>query len=60
MSRSSRALTFLASGSLTSETLSTDRLAPGRYRIEIHNWAGPPANPTNVVIEFFNQAREPC
>lgn len=48
-----------ASGSLTSETLSTDRLAPGRYRIEIHNWAGPPANPTTVVIEFFNQAGEP-
>ncbi len=48
-----------ASGSLTGETLSTDRLAPGRYRIEVHNWAGPPANPVDVAIAFFKTAGEP-
>lgn len=48
-----------ASGSLTGETLSTDRLAPGRYRIEVHNWAGPPANQVDVAITFFNTAGEP-
>jgi hypothetical protein len=48
-----------ASGELTGETMSTARLAPGTYRIEVHNWAGPPGNDVAVKATFFNTAAEP-
>jgi len=42
------------SGSLTDEVLDTGRLLAGsRYRIEVHNWAGPP-NSVPLQLTFFN------
>jgi uncharacterized protein len=49
-------MTSGTSGSTTEETLSTGRLAPGHYRIDVHNWAGPPGNEVQLTIDFFNQA----
>ncbi|HEX2051302.1 MAG TPA: CocE/NonD family hydrolase [Actinomycetota bacterium] len=46
------------SGSLTEEVVTADRLHPGHYRIEVHNWSGPPANQVDMTIDFFNQAGE--
>jgi hypothetical protein len=51
-------ITSGTSGSTTEETLSTNRLAPGRYRLDVHNWLGPPANNVDLTIDFFNQANE--
>ncbi|MEX2193868.1 MAG: CocE/NonD family hydrolase [Thermoleophilaceae bacterium] len=48
-----------ASGSLESETLESGRLEPGHYRIEVHNWAGPPATSVELSLTFFNQDGEP-
>jgi hypothetical protein len=48
-----------ASGSLTDETMRVENLQPGRYRVEVHNWAGPPANQVGLKITFFNSAGEP-
>ncbi len=48
-----------ASGSLTDETMRVESLQPGRYRVEVHNWAGPPANQVALKITFFNSAGEP-
>jgi hypothetical protein len=31
----------------------------GRYRVEVHNWAGPPANTVDLKLTFFNSAGEP-
>ena len=42
------------SSSLESETLEFGRLAPGTYRLEVHNWAGPPNNAVNVKLTFFD------
>jgi hypothetical protein len=42
------------SGSLTDEVLQSGRLLPGnRYRVEAHNWAGPP-NSVDLQLTFFN------
>ncbi len=38
------------------ESLSTDRLGPGTYRLEVYNYAGPPGNAVDVAMEFFNSA----
>jgi hypothetical protein len=44
------------SGSLTDEVLESGRLQGGsRYRIEVHNWAGPP-NSVPLELTFFNSA----
>jgi uncharacterized protein len=48
-----------ASGELTSETMTTARLTPGTYRIEVHNWAGPAANQVAINATFYNSAGEP-
>jgi hypothetical protein len=48
-----------ASGSLSEETMRLANLQPGRYRLEVHNWAGPPANTVDLKITFFNSAGEP-
>jgi uncharacterized protein len=45
-----------ASGELTGETMTTTRLLPGTYRIEVHNWAGPPGNNVAVRATFYNSA----
>lgn len=48
------------SSSMTGERLSHGRrLAPGRYRVEAHNWAGVPLTDIALVVTFFNQAGEP-
>jgi putative CocE/NonD family hydrolase len=41
------------SGELDHETLVAGRQQPGRYRIVVHNWAGPP-NEVEVVVTFLN------
>jgi uncharacterized protein len=46
------------SGSLTEETVTTGRLLPGVYRVEVHNWAGAPGNQVSLTITFFNQNDE--
>ncbi len=46
------------SGSLADEVLSSGRLTAGRYRIEVHNWAGAPGTAT-LELTFFNSAGEP-
>ena len=48
-----------ASGELTGETMTTTRLGPGTYRIEVHNWAGPPGNQVSLSTTFYNSAGEP-
>ena len=42
------------SASTETETLSFGRLAPGRYRIEAHNWAGPPGTAVDLVLTFYD------
>ncbi len=44
---------------LTDELLGFERPAPGRYRLEVHNWAGAPATRVDVTIIFVNSAGEP-
>jgi uncharacterized protein len=47
------------SADLTRETMTTTRLWPGTYRIEVHNWAGPPGNQVPVKATFYNGAGVP-
>jgi hypothetical protein len=47
------------SGSLSGESMSFGRLEAGNYRIEVHNWAGPPGNLVSVRATFFNSAGQP-
>jgi uncharacterized protein len=47
-----------ASSELTKETMTTTRLGPGTYRIEVHNWAGPPGNAVALKTTFYNSAGE--
>jgi predicted acyl esterase len=52
----------LASGgssSLESESLSTSRLEPGLYRLEVHLFAALPATPVALKLTFFNRAGQP-
>ena len=46
-------------GSLESETIATGRLRPGHYRLEIHNFAGPPGNEVAVKLTFFDSGPKP-
>jgi hypothetical protein len=46
-------------GSLEGESMSFGRLGPGAYRIEVHNWLGPPGNLVSVTTTFFNSAGQP-
>jgi hypothetical protein len=46
-------------GALDGETIGTERLDPGHYRLEVHNWAGPPANEVAIELTFLNSAGEP-
>lgn len=47
------------SSSLESETMESGRLAPGRYRVEVHAWLSPPANAVDLTLTFFNRRGEP-
>jgi predicted acyl esterase len=46
------------SSALTGETMTTGRLAPGRYRVEVHNWLGLPGTSVALRITFHNSAGE--
>ncbi|UOY03485.1 PPC domain-containing protein [Blastococcus sp. PRF04-17] len=51
----------LASGgspSLTDEQLRFADPAPGRYRLEVHNWAGAPGTRVDLTLTFLNAAGE--
>jgi len=54
----SRDLASGASGDVDKETLTSGRLAPGTYRIEVHNYAGQPGNEVALRLEFANTAGE--
>jgi len=48
------------SSSLSGEAMSIDRrLTPGTYRIEVHNFAGPPGNAVRVQAVFRNSTGVP-
>jgi hypothetical protein len=47
------------SGSLSGESMLFGRLGAGTYRIEVHNWLGPPGNLVSVTATFFNSAGQP-
>jgi uncharacterized protein len=46
-------------GGLDGETIGTDNLIPGHYRLEVHNWAGPPGNSVAIQLTFLNSAGQP-
>jgi uncharacterized protein len=46
-------------GDLDGETIGARRLTAGHYRLEVHNWAGPPGNQIDVVLTFLNSAGVP-
>jgi predicted acyl esterase len=46
-------------GELSGETMTTTRLGPGSYRIEVHNWAGPAGNQVALRTTFYNSAGVP-
>ena len=51
----------LASGtssSLSDEVLESGRLTAGTYRVEVHNWSGPPDS-VGLELTFFNSAGVP-
>jgi predicted acyl esterase len=47
-----------ASSSLEDEQMQFENIQPGHWRIEVHNWAGPPMNEVALKITFFNQNGE--
>jgi hypothetical protein len=34
-------------------------LAPGHYRLEVHNFAGPPGNEVAIALTFFDSDGNP-
>ena len=52
-------LSSATSGSLSEEVLEAGPLSEGRWRVEVHNWAGPPALSVALRLTFFNGAGEP-
>ena len=46
-------------GALDGETIGTDNLIPGHYRLEVHNFAGPPGNQVAIELTFLNSAGQP-
>jgi hypothetical protein len=51
-------LTSGGSSSLTEESLRYADPAPGRYRVEVHNWAGAPGTRVDLTLTFLNSAGE--
>ena len=47
------------SSSLTEESLRYGTPAPGRYRLEVHNWLGAPATRVDLTLTCLNTAGEP-
>ena len=52
-------LASATSSALDGETLVGGPLGAGRYRVEVHNWAGPPALEVQLQLTFYNGAGEP-
>jgi putative CocE/NonD family hydrolase len=48
-----------ASSALDGERLESGRLAPGRYRIEVVNFAAPPGTRVDLRLTFFDSAGQP-
>jgi len=46
-------------GDLDGETIGKSPLTPGHYRLEVHNWAGPPGNQIAIELTFLNSAGQP-
>ncbi len=46
-------------GDLDGETVAMGRLFPGHYRLEVHNFAGPPGNQVEVKLTFFDSEGVP-
>jgi hypothetical protein len=46
-------------GAPDGETIGTNNLTPGHYRLEVHNRAGPAGNPVAIKLTFLNSAGEP-
>jgi hypothetical protein len=51
-------LTSGGSSSLTEEQLRFADPAPGRYRVEVHNWAGAPGTRVDLTLTYLNAAGE--
>jgi hypothetical protein len=51
-------LTSGGSSSLTEESLRYASPAPGRYRIEVHNWAGAPGTRVDLTLTYLNSVGE--
>jgi hypothetical protein len=51
-------LTSGGNSSLTEESLRFADPAPGRYRIEVHNWAGAPGTRVDLTLTYLNSAGE--
>ncbi|MGH3520208.1 MAG: CocE/NonD family hydrolase [Haloechinothrix sp.] len=47
------------SGSLTEEQFRYSQPEPGKYRVEVHNWAGPPATRVDLTLTYINSAGQP-
>jgi len=45
-------------GDLDGESIAINDLTPGHYRLEVHNWAGPPGNQIAIELTFLNSAGE--
>ena len=46
-------------GALNGETIGVQPIAPGHYRLEVHNFAGPPGNQVAIDLRFLNSAGVP-
>ena len=44
------------SSALDGETIGAQPLTPGHYRLEVHNWSGPPGNEVAIELTFLNSA----
>ncbi len=47
------------SGAVDGEKLSTERLQPGKYRLDVHNWVGTPGNEVALKLTFFDSKGTP-
>ncbi|MGH3432040.1 MAG: hypothetical protein ACRDQB_04300, partial [Thermocrispum sp.] len=48
-----------ASGSTSEEQFRYERPVPGKYRVEVHNWAGLPGTRVDLALTFLNSAGQP-
>jgi putative CocE/NonD family hydrolase len=46
-------------GDMTGEEIATGRLLPGHYRLEVHDFLGPPANEVAIKLTFFDSDGTP-